>query len=147
MLVRPAFVHQGLARELVHRLKYRADPLPGIGKVLGPLIPHTATAVVPVPRVALRRWRFGVDPAEELARSIAAETGLPVIAALGSPIWLHRRAGARDAPRGTPRFEARAAPPPGGVLVDDVLTTGLTLGAAASASGITTAVTLTSAAR
>jgi predicted amidophosphoribosyltransferase len=147
VLVRPAFVHTGLARELVHRLKYRAEPLPGIGLCLAPLLPTDASALVPVPRVVARRWRYGVDPAAELARSIGAATGLPVIAALGSPIWLHRRAGKRDATRGTPRFEMVTVPPEGAVLVDDVFTTGLTLGAASTASGITTAVTLTAAQR
>jgi predicted amidophosphoribosyltransferase len=37
--------------------------------------------------------------------------------------------------------------PPGAVLVDDVVTTGATLGAAARVTGITRALTLTSAAR
>jgi len=147
IVVWSAFVHDGPARALVLRLKYRAAPAPGIGRVLLPLLPAGATALVPVPRVAARRWRYGVDPALEIARSLAMESGLPIVAALRAPAWVHRRAGARGAPHGQPRFRRMCPIPPGAVLVDDVVTTGATLGAAARVTGITRALTLTSAPR
>lgn len=145
MLVRSAFLHEDPARKLVHRLKYQAMPLVGIGRVLAPLLPRGAAALVPVPRVTLRRWRYGVDPAFELAASLAAASGLPVVKALRAPIWVHRRAGGAGQTHGTPRFRLAVVVPPQAVLVDDVVTTGATLRAAAAVTGITTAVTLTSA--
>lgn len=147
VLVRSAFLHDGPARELVHRLKYQSDPLPGIGAVLAPLLPRDATALVPIPRVVLRRWRYGVDPAMELARSVAAATGVPVLAGLAPPLWVHRRAGPAAQTHGRPRFDVVAPVPVGAVLIDDVVTTGATLAAAAAITGIRQAVTLTTAVR
>ncbi len=145
VLVRSAFLHEDPARKLVHRLKYQAMPLVGIGGVLAPLLPHGVAALVPVPRVTLRRWRYGVDPALELAASLGAASGLPVVKALRAPVWVHRRAGGAQQSHGIPRFHLAAAVPREAVLVDDVVTTGTTLQAAASVTGIRHAVTLTSA--
>jgi predicted amidophosphoribosyltransferase len=94
-----------------------------------------------------RRWRYGVDPAFEIARSLSAVAGLPVVAALRAPAWVHRRAGPRRARRGQPRFRRVLPVPPGAVLIDDVVTTGATLLAAAEVTGIKTAVTVTAAMR
>ncbi|HLE38064.1 MAG TPA: hypothetical protein VJA44_00210 [Acidimicrobiia bacterium] len=147
VLVRSAFVHEGAARALVHRIKYQAVPLPAVGRTLAPLVPPGATALVPIPRVTARRWRYGVDPALEIARSLAAISRLPVLTALQAPIWVHRRAGRSGEIHGRARFRRRAPVPPGAVLVDDVVTTGATLLAAASVTGCTAAVTFTSALR
>ena len=147
VLVRSAFIHEGAARALVHRLKYQALPFPAVGRVLAPLLPPAATALVPIPRVTARRWRYGVDPALEIARSLAAVTRLPVVTALRAPAWVHRRAGRTGEVHGRARFRRGAPAPPGAVLVDDVVTTGTTLLAAAAVTGITTAVTFTSALR
>jgi predicted amidophosphoribosyltransferase len=147
VLVHSAFIHDGPARMLVHRLKYRASAVPGIGVVLRSLLPDDTTALVPVPRVLARRWRYGVDPALEIASAIGMVTGLPVVPALQAPPWVHRRAGGAGSVRGHPRFRRVAPVPPRAVLVDDVVTTGTTLGAAAAATGITVAVTVTAAAR
>lgn len=147
VLIRSAFVHEDPARTMVHRLKYRAAPPGRLGVLLAPLVPRGAAALVPVPRVRLRRWRYGVDPALELARSLGAVTGLPVVAALVAPVWLHRRAGPSGQARGLPHFTRGGPVPPGAILIDDVVTTGATLVAAAAVTGITTAVTLTAAAR
>ena len=147
VLVRSAFLHEDPARKLVHRLKYQAMPLVGIGRVLAPLLPTSTAALVPIPRVLLRRWRYGVDPALEIARSLAAVTGLRVSPVLQTPVWVHRRAGRSGETHGTPRFRLLAAVPRGAVLVDDVVTTGATLRAAAAVTGIEMAVTLTSAVR
>jgi predicted amidophosphoribosyltransferase len=145
VLIRSAFAHEDPARAMVHRLKYQAAPANRIGRLLVPQVPQTARALVPVPRVRLRRWRYGVDPALELARALGGVTGLPVICALAAPIWLPRRAGSAGRIRGCPRFECLEPVPAEAVLVDDVVTTGTTLVAAARATGLATAVTLTAA--
>jgi predicted amidophosphoribosyltransferase len=145
VLIRSGFVHEDPARAMVHRLKYHAAPAARLGALLVPLLPGDATALVPVPRVMLRRWHYGVDPALELARALSALTGVPVVEALAAPVWLPRRAGPAGRVRGRPGFERRRAAPAGAVLVDDVVTTGRTLVAAAQATDLTTAITLTSA--
>ena len=87
-----------------------------------------------------------MDPALELAAALAARTGLPVLAPLRGDWWHRRRAGGRDAPRGSPRFRATAAVPVGAVLIDDVITTGTTLRAAGRAlPGVRLALTATAA--
>ncbi len=135
MLVHSPFLHTGTARRLVHRLKYAADPSAAL-LLAGPMaevLPAGAAVLVPVPRAYLRRWRYGVDPALELARAVGRVSGLPVFQALAPGWWHQRRAGSGSANRGTPRFRARVAAKAGMVLVDDVVTTGVTLGAAAEA--------------
>lgn len=146
-MVHSAFVHEGPARQAVLRGKYRAAPAGEIGRVLAPLLPADTAALVPIPRVVARRWRYGVDPALEIARSIAGVTGLPVVAALRAPVWVHRRAGSRGVRHGIPRFTLIRPVPPGAVLIDDVFTTGATLLAAAGVTGIKRAVTVTAAMR
>ena len=146
MLVSSAWRHEGAARSLVHRLKYDAVPavldvaVPAIAAVL----PAGTTAIVPVPRASLRRWRYGIDPAHALARRLACSTGLRLVPALGRPVWYPHRAGAAHRHRGLPVFTVRAALPPGAVLVDDVVTTGATIDMAAGVLGdIRHAVTIT----
>ena len=146
LLVRSAFTHDGAARRLVHRLKYEgliaaADLL---AAAMDPILPADASVLVPVPRVWARRWRYGVDPAWELARALARRRHLRVVGALRPMPWTPRRAGPAAKRRGVPRFSLRAAVPRGAVLVDDVVTTGVTLAAARRASGIIRAVTATS---
>lgn len=145
VLVRSAFAHEGAARSLVHRLKYEAvagvaDALAG---VVAPLLPADTPALVPVPRAVARRLRYGIDPARALAAAVSARTGIPVRAVLVAPWWVHRRAGPAGSRRGAPRFQIQTVPPPGSVLVDDVVTSGATLVAASRATGCTRAVTVT----
>ena len=137
LLVRSAFIHAGTARLLIHRLKYGAQPCAAgiLGMAMGFVLPHGAAALIPVPRARLRLWRYGVDPALELAIAVGRATGIPVVRALAPAWWHRRRAGPASALRGVPRFKAVRRPPDGGVLVDDVVTTGATLTAAASAVG------------
>lgn len=143
--VRPAFVHDGAARILVHRLKYAAfsaaaEPL---ARAMARLVPEHCAALVPVPRVTARRWKYGVDPAAELARRIGRIAGVPVIDALAAAFWVRRRAGGAGRRRGVPVFALRSTIPAAAVLVDDVVTSGTTLALAGEASGLTQAVTAT----
>lgn len=147
VLVASAWAHAGAARALVHRLKY--DAVSAVLDIAAPavtsVLPAGATAFVPVPRAALRRWRHGIDPAHALARRLGRSTGLPVVAALGRPLWYRHRAGAAGRRRDLPTFALRLAPPPGAVLVDDVMTTGTTIDIAAGVLGdVHHAVTMTS---
>jgi predicted amidophosphoribosyltransferase len=144
VFVRSAFDHSGAARWLVHRLKYEA--VFGVAdRLAGPLtrlLPSDVTALVPVPRVHVRRHLFGVDPAASLAEAVSRRTGLPVVGVLRPRVWVTHRAGPAGRRRGTPTYRGVGKCPPGAVLIDDVVTTGVTLGAAAAASGVWRAVTV-----
>jgi predicted amidophosphoribosyltransferase len=146
LIVSSGLVHQGAARALVHHLKYGG--LSAAAEVLAlameGVMPSDAACLVPVPRVLLRVWRYGIDPSAALSRALARRTGLPVARVLARPLWWAGRAGPAGAARGDPVFRALRAAPPGAVLVDDVITTGATLGAAAAAlPGARRAVTAT----
>jgi len=143
--VRPAFGHDGAARLLVHRLKYSgfaaaAGPL---SRAMARLLPADCAALVPVPRVTARRWAYGVDPALELARRVGRDTGLAVVEGLVPELWVRHRAGAAGRRRGIPTFRRIAELPPAAVLVDDVVTSGVTLSRAGAAARLTRAVTAT----
>lgn len=93
--------------------------------------------VIPVPLHASRLRSRGFNPAGGLARSLARECGLPCspaalrrLHATSSQTRLGRRERARNL-RGA--FRARAPVPPRVWLIDDVVTTGATLEAAAQA--------------
>jgi len=146
--VHVALVHEGPARVLVRRLKYEA-----IRAAAGPLaeamarrVPDPGGILVPVPRVPTRTWRYGIDPARELARAYAALVGATVVDALTPVLWAPRHAGRARGDRAPVRFRARAAKEPA-VLVDDVVTTGLTLGAASTSVGAVRAIVATGAGR
>lgn len=147
--VASAFLHAGPARRLVHRLKY--EGIVAAGNVLAvamvPLLPSTASSLVPVPRALARRIRYGVDPAVVLARLVARRTGLRVVAGLRPAVWWPHHAGADRGDRGIPRFHRNGDVPSGAVLIDDVVTTGATLRRALEVSGATHSLTATAAGR
>ncbi|MDH3539563.1 MAG: hypothetical protein OEP52_06185 [Acidimicrobiia bacterium] len=149
LVVRGAFVHDGLARRLVHDLKYRAlaRPAQALAPAMAARLPTGTTALVPVPRSMVRRLRLGVDPGLELALAVGGRTGLRVDRALAPPLWQARHAGKGRDRRSPVCFAARRPARPGTVIVDDVLTTGATLVAAhrALGPGVIGAVTATSA--
>ena len=126
---------RGAMRGAIHALKYRGiDPVAmALAPTLVARLPSSATALIPVPRASSRRVRYGIDQGRTLARHVARLAGLPVVDALRAPPFrnsqLHRRT-----PDG-PRFRLVKTVPHGAVLVDDVITTGATLGAAATACG------------
>jgi len=143
---RCAGVHEGTLRDLVHALKYgrelaAAQPLGYCVAACARQMPlDPETVVVPVPLHRARRRKRGFNQATEIARVMARSLGLPM-----RPRWLRRvrdevpsvvrtPAGRRRAVRGA----FRALPAVRGrpiLLVDDVLTTGSTLGACARALG------------
>lgn len=131
-VVRSAFLHDTVARTLVHHLKYRGVVAAGrllAGSMAG-LLPEGAT-LVPVPRVGWRRLRYGIDAGDELARALALLSGQPMVRVLAAPLAGKARAG--GAHGAAPAFRLTRPPPAGPVvLIDDVVTTGTTLQVAAA---------------
>ena len=79
-----AFEHEGVARELVHGLKYRgmtsfADL---VVETVSSRVPHFP--VVPVPRTWSRQLRYGIDPAREIGMRLARAMGVPLVDLLGA---------------------------------------------------------------
>jgi predicted amidophosphoribosyltransferase len=127
---------EGVAREIVHGLKYaRRLALAAVAaEAMLEALPQAAGAVVPVPAGPWRwRWR-GFDPAEELAIAIAERAELPIHGCLrraGGRRQVGRRRSQRLAD--PPQVWATAHCPPDALLIDDVWTTGATLSACARA--------------
>ncbi len=137
LLVGSGFRHAGPARVLVHRLKYQGIRQAAglLAEGMAPVMDGTVGTLVPVRRVLLRTWKYGIDPGRELAGALAALIGLRVADVLRAPAWAAARAGARRTARVATRFGSRTVPDGPLVLVDDVLTPGATLVAARRAAG------------
>lgn len=131
-VVRPGFVHDTVARNLVHHLKYRGVVAAGaiLAETMASLIPP-GTTIVAVPRLGWRRLRYGIDPGDELASAVARLTGQTMARVLRAPLSGRARAGRVHG--AAPAFRL-AGPPPTDpvVLIDDVVTTGTTLEVAAA---------------
>jgi predicted amidophosphoribosyltransferase len=124
------------AAPLVTALKngQRRDLVGWLAAVLVERAPPPPAAVVTwAPTSVPRRHRRGFDQAELLARALARRWGLPAQA------LLRRRAGPAQAGRTAaarlehPGFSTPVGAPPAVLVVDDVVTTGATLTAAARA--------------
>ncbi len=136
-----AFPHRGVARELVHLLKYQSDCTAAacLGEsmaaalAISPLALSRIDAVVPVPLHAARLEQRGYNQALLLAGCVCQHTGLPLMAdALirlhATDTQLHRD---REQRMQAMRHAFSASDPKevSGLhvlLVDDVLTTGAT---------------------
>ena len=132
-----AVLYEGPARELVRALKFRAAA--GLADAMAAQMLAAGApgaTLVPVPLAPGRRRRRGFNQAALLARCVAARSGLPLadvlVRAGGARSQVGRGRAARlSGPGG--RIEVRAPPPRRVLLVDDVVTTGATLGACARA--------------
>jgi len=140
------------AREIIHHLKYEGyTRLAGMAaEVMARLIPHPGSArLVPIPLAPNRQRRRGYNQASELAASLGSLWSLPVARGLiervretetQTELTLRERianvAGAFVAAQ--PDLRGIAAQPSSQtdvqiILIDDVLTTGATISAAAAA--------------
>ena len=152
---RSLLLYDGAARELVARLKYRnaRSAVAWLAGAMAGLLPDPLpvdTVITWAPTSAERRRARGFDQAEVLATAVGRELDMPVVRALerltSAPqtgrAAFERARGVSFASR-TAAVAGRAA-----VLVDDVITTGATLSAAARAlhnGGATSVIGLTTA--
>jgi predicted amidophosphoribosyltransferase len=150
-----AFRYEGVARELIARLKYRHARVaaPWLAACMARVVtearlPHELDVVTFAPTTVARRRARGFDHAELLAESLAGRLGLPMrplLRRLPGPPQTGQPAAKR---RRGPRFVCRAMVAPAVLLVDDVATTGATLTAAAvtlRAGGAETVIAVTGA--
>jgi ComF family protein len=140
---------EGAAADFVRRFKYAAPGLGGLdpaadavalllAREAAALVPGPSPdALVPVPLHRARVRRRGFAPAAVLARALARERRVPALAALrrvrDTPSQTGLDAAGRRRNVAGAFAASRALPGPTLWLVDDVVTTGATLGEAARA--------------
>jgi predicted amidophosphoribosyltransferase len=130
--------YDGAARQLVGALKFRARV--GLADDVAALIAARlrarllSGAIVPVPPAPARRRRRGFDAAEAIAAALARRCGLAIVPCLARSESA-RQVGRRRVERlaDPPRVSAVSPAPSEAILVDDVMTTGATLGACSGA--------------
>jgi predicted amidophosphoribosyltransferase len=136
-----AFAYEGVAREIVARVKYRGvrAAVPWLADAMVAALerpvagPPAVDVVTWAPTSPARRRARGFDPPELLARAVARRLRTRSVGLLervpGPP-----QTGLTGADRRVgPRHVARRAAPPSVLVVDDVATTGATFTAAARA--------------
>lgn len=133
--------YEAVAAELIRYLKFdgaQAAALEVADLLIagGGLAEGNYTCVVPVPTASRRARVRGFDQAKLIAKAVVRRSGLPYLDCLGR-MGQTQQLGASRSQRRTQletAFYLRKRPPAGGaLLIDDVLTTGATLEAAARA--------------
>lgn len=135
------FAYDGVARELVARVKYRSErrTVPWLADAMAAAVAEVPLAarldlVTWAPTTAERRRERGFDHAELLARAVADRLGLPAARLLVRKPGAHQTGRPSPERRVGPRFTAgSSAAGRAALVVDDVATTGATLAAAAHA--------------
>ena len=135
--------YSGSLRKLIHLFKYSGcAPLAGpLGVLMIRALPRSQTfdVIVPMPLHWRRRIRRGFNQSEALARVLSKRTGIPVANAMKRRKATPPQAGLTAAERRTNMagaFQVRRRHQISGrhvLLIDDVLTTGATAGACATA--------------
>jgi predicted amidophosphoribosyltransferase len=135
------FAYTGVVRELVARAKYRHRHA-ALGWIADAMVVELDSAVTPsidvvtwAPTTASRRRERGFDQAQVLALAVARSRRRPGRALLRRIGEEHQTGRSRAERIGAPAFAARPTAALTGrsvLLVDDVMTTGATLGAAAT---------------
>lgn len=135
---RSLLLYEGAGRELIARLKYRnaRASLVWLARAMAELARPEATSQTVVtwaPTTPPRARARGFDQAELLARSVARHLGLRCSCLLTRDSVLSQTGRGASERRGGVVFGLTRLPPPSVLVVDDVITTGATLAAAAVA--------------